>query len=63
MAIAPNGDVVPCQSWLSDGSLGNLLNDKWDDIWKTKKCKQIRKASMKIDNICPLTNKNKKEGK
>lgn len=63
MAIAPNGDVVPCQSWLSDGSLGNLLNDKWNDIWKTKKCKQIRKASMKIDNICPLTNKNKKEGK
>ena len=28
MAIAPNGEVIPCQSWLSNNSLGNLLNLK-----------------------------------
>ena len=28
MAIAPNGDVVPCQSWLGeDASVGNILRD------------------------------------
>ncbi len=63
MAIAPNGDVIPCQSWLSDESLGNLLNDNWNTIWKNKKCKTIRKQAMKIDNVCPLTLKNKKEDK
>lgn len=63
MAIAPNGDVIPCQSWLSNDSLGNLLNSNWKEIWKNKKCKQIRKMSMKTDNVCPLTSKNKKEVK
>jgi radical SAM protein with 4Fe4S-binding SPASM domain len=60
MAVAPNGDVVPCQSWLSEDSLGNLLNEKFSSIWKSKKCKLIRKNSMKINNLCPLTQKNKK---
>ena len=28
MAIAPDGTVVPCQSWLgADASLGNILTD------------------------------------
>lgn len=60
MGIAPNGDVIPCQSWLSDNALGNLLTDKWSNIWKNKKCKKIRKASMNSFNLCPLTNKNRK---
>lgn len=63
MAIAPNGDVIPCQSWLSETSLGNLLKSNWKEIWKNKKCKEIRKQSMKTDNVCPLTSKNKKEVK
>ena len=60
MAVAPNGDVIPCQSWLSEDSLGNLLNNDWTKIWNNKKCKKIKKQSMKIDNVCPLTSKNKK---
>ena len=63
MGVAPNGDVIPCQSWLSEDSLGNLLNDSWKEIWKNKKCEEIRKQSMKTNNICPLNNKNKKEDK
>ena len=42
MAVAPDGNVVPCQSWLSEGSsLGNILNTKWNKIWNHKKCKKI----------------------
>ena len=55
MAVAPDGNVVPCQSWLSEGSsLGNILNTKWNKILNHKKCKKIRKDSSKISYICPL---------
>lgn len=55
MAIAPNGDVVPCQSWLGeDASLGNILKDKWEDIWNNPKCKKIRKYSTSSTGKCPL---------
>ena len=48
MAIAPDGEVVPCQSWLGkDAGLGNILSDKWEKIWNSQKCKQIRKYSSK----------------
>lgn len=60
MAIAPNGDVIPCQSWLSEDSLGNLINDKFSSIWNSKKCKLIRKNTIRSDNICPLNVKSKK---
>lgn len=55
MAIAPNGDVMPCQSWLSEsGKLGNILKDKWKDIWQSKKCKDIRNKSSKTIGKCLL---------
>lgn len=55
MAISPDGNVVPCQSWLKDGSsLGNMLYDKWDKIWNSPKCKKIRENSAKVDYKCPL---------
>ena len=55
MAIAPNGDVVPCQSWLSkNSSLGNILTDDWNKIWNSKKCIKIRHESCKMKGICPL---------
>ena len=43
MAITPGGNVVPCQSWLSDASLGNFLEDDWNTIWNGKTC-QIGRA-------------------
>ena len=54
MAIAPNGDVVPCQSWLSDGKLGNIFEDDWDTIWNSEKCVNIRNFSSGMKGICPL---------
>jgi MoaA/NifB/PqqE/SkfB family radical SAM enzyme len=60
MAIAPNGDVIPCQSWLSDAPLGNILQDRFSRIWDSETCKGIRAASAKMEHICPLR---KEEGR
>jgi len=54
MALAPNGDVVPCQSWLSSGKLGNILEESWENIWDSDTCKIIRNSSAKMTGICPL---------
>lgn len=45
MAVAPDGSVVPCQSWLGGQPLGNLLRDCWDDIWRSPRCVDIRKRA------------------
>lgn len=42
MAIAPDGGVIPCQSWLSSQPLGNILADDWDKIWQSERCAAIR---------------------
>ena len=55
MAVSPDGNVMPCQSWLGEkSSLGNILEDKWDKIWNNPKCKKIRKNSSKSSFTCPL---------
>lgn len=54
MAITPGGNVVPCQSWLSSDVLGNILTDKWEDIWNTDMCKDRRKYSSMMLGKCPL---------
>lgn len=60
MAIAPNGEVIPCQSWLSsNNSLGNILSDKWQDIWNSDECTKIRNRTVFLDNICQLNEFNK----
>lgn len=43
MAVTPNGDVVPCQSWLKGDTLGNIRSEDFKKIWNNKKCKDIRK--------------------
>ncbi len=40
MCIEPNGDVLPCQSYYT--SLGNVLEDDWNDIWKHELAVYIR---------------------
>ena len=57
MAIAPNGEVIPCQSWLFEDGLGNILTESFKTIWNSKKCKEIRKNSMKNEHRCPLKEK------
>jgi radical SAM protein with 4Fe4S-binding SPASM domain len=32
LTIEPDGSVIPCQSWFKD-KLGNILDNKWVDIW------------------------------
>lgn len=54
MAITPDGNVVPCQSWLSDESMGNILEKEWSKIWNSRMCKDIRKNSAMMCGLCPL---------
>ncbi len=54
MAITPGGNVVPCQSWLSDPVLGNFLNDEWKSIWNSDICRERRSFSAMMRCECPL---------
>lgn len=57
MAITPSGNVVPCQSWLSDEPLGNILTDEWKTIWESEACRKHRDYSAKMTGKCPLRRK------
>lgn len=54
MAITPGGNVVPCQSWLTDGHLGNFLDEDWEKIWYSGKCANRRHYSSLMTGECPL---------
>lgn len=55
MAIAPDGTVVPCQSWLGAGaSLGNILTDPFKQIWKHPQCKKLRDMGEEEALNCPF---------
>ncbi len=40
MCVGPNGDVYPCQSYFK--SLGNILSDRWADIWNNPLSVELR---------------------
>ena len=61
MAIAPDGGVIPCQSWLSSQPLGNMLTDAWDKIWQSQRCAAIRAKSAKMEQLCQLRQGNGEE--
>lgn len=55
MAIAPDGTVVPCQSWLNQkAELGNILQTPWHKIWNNPKAKKIRNMPAGEEQKCPL---------
>lgn len=54
MAITPGGNVVPCQSWLSDDVLGSMLTEDWESIWNKDKTKERRDYSAAVTGMCPL---------
>ena len=63
MAVAPDGTVIPCQSWLGGTALGNMLTDEWPAIWDGEACRAIRAESAKMEHICQLQTGNRgKEG-
>ncbi len=49
LSIAPNGDILPCASY--DESVGNLLLENFNDIWKNKKVVFFRDKTLAHD-IC-----------
>ena len=59
MAIAPNGEVIPCQSWLFEDGLGNILDIDFNKIWNSKKCKKQRVYSIKNLEVCALKEVNR----
>ena len=62
-SVAPDGTVVPCQSWLGGTALGNILTDDWPAIWDGEACRAIRAESAKMEHICQLQTGNRgKEG-
>ena len=54
MAVAPDGTVLPCQSWLSGPGLGNLLRTPWPRIWRSAECSAIRNESAAMRQRCQL---------
>ena len=59
MAIAPDGKVIPCQSWLSSNKyMGNILEDTWESIWNSEECEKIRLRATKLNNVCQLKDYN-----
>ena len=61
MAIAPDGGVIPCQSWLSSQPLGNMLTDDWNKIWQSQRCAAIRAKSARMEQLCQLRQGNGEE--
>lgn len=54
MAVTPGGLAVPCQSYLSEDALGNMLTDEWSTIWNNEKCIERRDYAAAMLGACPL---------
>ncbi len=55
MAVAPDGTVVPCQSWLGkDAGLGNLLRDSFQTVWEHPRCASLRYMNETQALSCPF---------
>ena len=54
MAVTPSGNVVPCQSWLSDEPLGNILKNDWEKIWYNPVTMNRRDFSSMMTGTCPF---------
>ena len=62
MAIAPDGTVLPCQSWLSGQGLGNILHEPWQRIWDSASCRTVREESARMKRQCQLGDTPLQEG-
>ena len=55
MAVAPDGEVIPCQSWLTaSAGLGNILTTDFKKIWKHKRCAALRGMTEDEALDCPF---------
>lgn len=63
MAIAPDGTVIPCQSWLGKGAaLGNILTDSFESIWNAEMAVKLRNMTDKEALNCPFRGSEAKNG-
>jgi radical SAM protein with 4Fe4S-binding SPASM domain len=53
MAVEPNGDVLPCQSYYV--SLGNILTEPWEAIWEHELARYLRNRDFMMAkcHACP----------
>ncbi len=53
MAVEPNGDVLPCQSYFV--SLGNILTTPWEGIWEHELARYLRNRDFRMEKCynCP----------
>ena len=54
MAVTPGGNIVPCQSWLSEAPLGSMLGDDWRTVWDSERCRERREYSARMLCECPF---------
>ena len=54
MCIEPNGNVLPCQSYLQP--VGNILTNQWEEIWQHDLCQWLRQRRFAPQECrdCPL---------
>lgn len=62
MAVAPDGTVLPCQSWLTGHGLGHILRTPWNRIWRSPECCAIRVESAQMKRLCQLGDTPMQEG-
>ena len=62
MAVAPDGTVLPCQSWLTGHGLGHILRTPWNRIWRIPECCAIRTESARMKRLCQLGDTPMQEG-
>lgn len=54
MAVTPDGRAVPCQSFLSAETLGDMRVDSFRKIWNHPMCRERRSFSAEMRRVCPL---------
>lgn len=58
ITIAPNGDVRPCPTMPTVGPvLGNLINDKYEDILRNPLIRTLRKLQSPKEEVCGSCNR------
>lgn len=62
MTVAPDGTVLPCQSWLTGHGLGHILRTPWNRIWRSQECCTIRVESARMKRLCQLGDTPMQEG-
>lgn len=61
MAIAPDGRVIPCQSWLDEKPLGDMRTESFKKIWNRAASRKHRAYAAKNKKSCPLRERGEKQ--